>query len=133
MYNEKLKLLKFYIIANIVPILEDFIFGNDIPNSIVIQANVNKSELVGYYEKTDFLPPKWYNELLISNTPKMLVIDRIDLISKEEQLKFLELLRYRKVSTFELPETCVLIVTASTINKDTINKDIYSLVAHINC
>ena len=62
---------------------------------------------------------------------KILVIDKIDSISKEEQVKFIEILKYRKVSTFELPKDIVIIVTANKISKDTINEEIYSLLAHI--
>ena len=52
-------------------------------------------------------------------------------IAKEEQLKFCELLEHRKISTFELPKSCVIIVTANEINKDKINEEIFSLVARI--
>ncbi|MEG1143680.1 MAG: hypothetical protein RSD40_04675 [Bacilli bacterium] len=131
MNNEKSKLLGSYITANVAPILEDFIFGNNIPNSVVIPANINKDELVGHYEETIFLPPKWFSELSITNSLQVLVIDKIDTISKEEQLKFIELLEHRKISTFELPENYAIIVTASLINKDTINEEIFSLVAYI--
>ena len=48
-----------------------------------------------------------------------------------EQLKFCELLEHRKISTFELPKSCVIIVTANEINKDKINEEIFSLVARI--
>ena len=58
-------------------------------------------------------------------------IDNIDSISKEEQLKFSELLEHRKISTFNLPDNCVIIVTAKNINKDTINEEIFSLLARI--
>lgn len=71
------------------------------------------------------------NEILSTNESKFLVIDKIDTILKEEQLKFCELLEYRKISTFELPKNCVIIVTANEINKDKINEEIFSLVARI--
>lgn len=131
MNNEKSKLLSSYITSNVAPILEDFIFGNDIPNSIVIPANISQDQLIGYYDNENYLAPKWFNELLTTNESKVLVIDELDSISKEEQLKFVELLEYRKISTFELPKNCVIIVTAENINKDTISEEIYSLVAHI--
>lgn len=77
------------------------------------------------------MPPKWLNEILSTNASKILVIDKIDAIAKEEQLKFCELLEHRKISTFELPKSCVIIVTANEINKDKINEEIFSLVARI--
>ena len=131
MNNDRNKLLQSYIISNIAPILEDFIFGCDIPNSIIIPANINVEELIGYYENDLYLEPKWFNEITSTTESKILVIDNIDSISIDEQLKFVELLKYRKTSTFELPKNIIIIVTAKNINKNTINEEIYSLVVHI--
>ena len=99
--------------------------------AVVLPANIDAKELNGHYDGTDFMPPKWLNEILSTNESKFLVIDKIDTILKEEQLKFCELLEYRKISTFELPKNCVIIVTANEINKDKINEEIFSLVARI--
>ena len=93
--------------------------------------NIDIKELNGHYEGLDFIPPKWLNEILSSTKNKILVIDRIDTISKEEQLKFVELLKYRKISTFELPKDCLIIITANEINTEKISNEIFSLVAHI--
>ena len=130
MENKK-ELLMSYIKANVAPILVNFISGKDIPGAIVISADVDAKELIGHYDGADYMPPKWYNELVTNNNSKVLVIDLIDSINKEEQLKFIELLEYRKISTFELPKDCVIIVTAKEVNKDKISEEIYSLVAQI--
>ena len=125
------ELLMSYIKSNVAPILVDFIFGKDIPNAIILPADIKNEDLNGHYDKEEFVAPKWYNELVKDNNAKVLIIDLIDTIDKEEQLKFIELLEYRKISTFELPKNCVIIVTAKEINKNTINEEVYSLVAHI--
>ena len=130
MENKK-ELLMSYIKANVAPILVNFISGKDIPGAIVISADVDAKELNGHYDGADYMPPKWYNELVTNNNSKVLVIDLIDSINKEEQLKFIELLEYRKISTFELPKDCVIIVTTKEVNKDKISEEIYSLVAQI--
>lgn len=130
MENKK-ELLMSYIKTNVAPILVNFISGKDIPGAIVISADVDAKELNGHYDGADYMPPKWYNELVTNNNSKVLVIDLIDSINKEEQLKFIELLEYRKISTFELPKDCVIIVTAKEVNKDKISEEIYSLVAQI--
>ncbi len=130
MENKK-ELLLSYIRANVAPILVDFISGNDINGAVVLPANVDVKELNGHYDGADFMPPKWLNEILSTNASKILVIDKIDAIAKEEQLKFCELLEHRKISIFELPKSCVIIVTANKINKDKINEEIFSLVARI--
>lgn len=129
MENKKEMLIS-YIRSNVAPILVDFLSSNDIDGTLILPANIDGKELNGHYDGTNFMPPKWYTELVTNNT-KVLVINLIDSISKEEQLKFIELLKYRKVSTFELPKDCVIIITAKEVNKDTINKEIFSLVAQI--
>ncbi len=121
--KEKRELLSTYISNNVAPILEDFLF--DIPDSVVISADVSSEELL------DINEPEWFRLIKSNSDAKLLVIDRIDSISKDEQVKFLELLKYRKVGTLELPKNCVIIITANEINKNTINEEIYSLVAHI--
>lgn len=130
MENKKEMLLS-YIRANVAPILVDFISGKDINGAVVLPANVDVKELNGHYDGADFMPPKWLNEILSTNGRKILVIDKIDRVSKEEQLKFCELLEHRKISIFELPKDCIIIVTASEINKDKISEEIFSLVARI--
>ena len=130
MKNKK-ELLISYIRANVAPILVDFISGNDISGAVVLPANVDLKELNGHYDGADFMPPKWLNEILSTNTSRILVIDKIDSISKEEQLKFCELLEHRKISTFKLPKNCIILVTANEISKDKINEEIFSLVARI--
>ena len=129
--QDKKEMLLSYIKSNVAPILVDFISGKDLNNAVVLPADIDLKELNGHYDGTDFMPPKWLNEILSTNASKILIIDKIDTISQEEQLKFCELLKYRKISTFELPESCVIIVTANEIKKDKINEEILSLVALI--
>lgn len=129
--EKRRELLMSYIKANVAPILVDFIFGKDIKGAVVLPANIDNKELNGHYDGTYFVPPKWLSEITGTNESKFLIIDKIDTISKEEQLKFCELLEHRKISTFELPKSCVIIVTASVITEDKINEEIYSLVAQI--
>lgn len=131
MNDAKRELLMSYIKSNVAPILVDFIDGNNIPNSVVLPANLEISELNGHYENIEFVSPEWLNKLKNYNTPTILVIDKIDSIPKNEQTKFVEILKYRQVSTFELPKNTVIVVTAEYINENTINEEIYSLVAHI--
>ena len=130
MNDAKRELLMSYIKSNVAPILVDFIEGINIPNSVVLSANLEMTELNGNYDNTEFVSPEWLNKLE-GSTPTILVIDKIDSIPKNEQTKFVEILKYRQVSTFELPKNTVIVVTAKEINENTINEEIYSLVAHI--
>lgn len=129
--QEKKEMLLTYLKSNVAPVLVDFLSINDFDFAVTIPANIDIKELNGHYEGLDFIPPKWLNEILSSTKNKMLVIDKIDTISKEEQLKFVELLKYRKILTFELPKDCLIIITANEINTEKISNEIYSLVACI--
>lgn len=131
MMENKRELLLSYIKSNVAPILVDFLSANDIKNAVILPADIDSKELNGHYDGVDFLPPKWMSEILGTNASKILIIDKIDSVSKEEQLKFCELLEHRKISTFSLPENCVILVTANEVNKDKISEEIYSLVAQI--
>ena len=131
MNDTKRELLMNYIKCNVVPILVDFIDGESIPDSVILPANCEITELNGHYDNTKFDSPEWLKKLENANTPTILVIDKIDSIPKNEQTKFVEILKYRQVSTFELPKNTVIVVTAKEINENTINEEIYSLVAHI--
>ena len=130
MNDAKRELLMSYIKSNVAPILVDFIDGSSIPNSVVLPADLEISELNGHYDNMEFVSPEWLNKLE-GSTPTILVIDKIDSIPRNEQTKFVEILKYRQVSTFELPKNTVIVVTAKEINENTINEEIYSLVAHI--
>ena len=127
----KKEMLLSYIKSNVTPVLVDFISGSDLKNAVVLPANIDISELNGHYNGTDFIPPTWFNDILNTNVNRILIIDKIDTTNKEEQLKFCELLQYRKISTFELPNECRIIVTAHEINENKINEEIFSLVAQI--
>ena len=129
--KERYKMLLSYIKSNVAPILVDFISSNEITGAVVLPANIDRRELNCHYDGLDFVPPNWLKEIINSNDRKVLVIDNIDTISKNEQLKFCELLKYRKISTFNLPDSCTIIITANEINSDNINEEVFSLVARI--
>lgn len=120
-----------YIKTNITPILTDIELEKDFEGNVILPADIDKKELNGHYVGKEFKPPKWFEEVTRTNKSKALIIEKIDTISKEEQLKFCELLEHRKISTFELPKNCVILLTAKEINKEKISEEIYSLVAKI--
>lgn len=127
--KEKQELLNSYIKTNVAPILVDFLDGKDIPNAVLLPATIDKTELNGHYEKQEFCPPIWLKHLLEEDEKIILVIDKIDSIPKEEQLKFIEILKYKQVSTFEIPNDYRIVLTAKELNK--VAKEIQSLIAII--
>lgn len=129
--EERLEMITSYIKENIVPLLIENI-SSDIftRNAVILPADIDMNELNGHYEEIDFLPPNWYQELqkYKEDNYSFLVISNLSNLSKEEQLKFGEILKYKKVGIFELPKNCVIIITAQNI-KETISNEIYSMVA----
>ena len=133
MNRERFNLLENYIKSGISPLLVQNIPSNSFKNSVVIKANIDRSELNGHYENIDFCPPLWYKELLEKSkiNTTVLVIENINEIKLEEQTKFIEILKYKKISTFELPKNCLVIVTCSDLSTNKINEEVYSLLAQI--
>lgn len=127
MDNKRLELLNAYIKSNVAPILIEKmpkeVFHE---NAVIIESTIDKTHLNGHYEGIKYLPPNWFKEL---EKKDILVIHQLSSISKNEQKKFVEILKYRKVSTFDLPKRCVIIITCDDSSK--ISEEIYSLVAHI--
>lgn len=133
MNKEKINLLKNYIKSGISPLLVQDVSTNSFENTVVINSNIDVSELNGHYEDVEFCPPYWYKELLNKSKESVvvLVIDKINEIPLKEQTKFIELLKYKKISTFELPKNCIIIVTCSDLTNKKINEEVYSLLAQI--
>lgn len=133
MNKERLNLLENYIKSGVSPLLVQTIPSNSFNNSVIIKSNIDRSELNGHYENTDFCPPLWYKELLDKSktNTSVLVIENINEIPLEEQTKFIEILKYKKISTFEFPKNCLVIVTCSDLTANKINEEVYSLLAQI--
>lgn len=117
------ELLTNFIKTNVSCILVDFINSEDILNSVIIK-NIN--DLNPYYEGINYIMPNWYNEL---NNKKFLVIDKIDKYNDLEQLKFIELIKYRQIDTNKINDNIVIIITTDNIKK--VNQEILDLVAVI--
>ena len=133
MNNEKIIMLESYIKSGISPILLEEISTEIFNNAVILEAECDDSLLNGYYEGINFVAPEWYNNILekSNNTNSLLVINGLNKISEEEQLKFLELFKYKKISTFDLPKNCVIVVTCSNLEESPIVEEIYSLLVHI--
>ena len=54
MNKERLNLLENYIKSEVSPLLVQNIPSNSFNNSVIIKSNIDRSELNGHYENTDF-------------------------------------------------------------------------------
>lgn len=127
--ENRLELLKTYLKANIAPILIENVSSSLFEDAKVIPANIDIKELNGHYEGIDFVPPKWFSDL-VNKKNKFLIIDKLSQIPKTEQKKFIEILKYRKVSVFEFPNNLVIVITSDKLNNN-IDEEVLSLVTII--
>lgn len=125
--------LKKLLLLNEYPILVEDIPNELFKNSVILNYDCDVSLLNGHYEGVNFVAPEWYNILTekCKDGLTLLIINSINSLNKEEQLKFVEILKYRKISTFELPKNCSIIVTAYNLEDKLIAEEIYSLVAYV--
>lgn len=126
----KKEMFEAYIKSGINALLLEDVKSDAFKNSVIIESNCDVSLLNGHYENEKFVAPAWYLDL-VNNKKNLLIIDNINDVSEYEQGKFVEILRYRKVSTFDLPKNCVVVATCSNIKENPINEEVYSLMVHI--
>ena len=123
--------LRNLLLLNEYPILLKNIPDDLFENAVILSNDCDVSLLNGHYEGINFVAPDWYNVLLekCKHEHSILIINGINNSPKAEQLKFVEILKYRKISTFELPKNCSIIVTAYYMENKPVAEEIYSLVA----
>ena len=128
-----LESLKKLLMLNEYPILVEDIPNELFENSVILNNDCDISLLNGHYEDVNFVAPDWYDILIekCKDGRALLIINGINNIDKEEQLKFVEILKYRKISTFDLPKNCSIIITAYDIKNKPVAEEIYSLVASV--
>lgn len=130
MKSERMENLEGLIKSGINTILLEDMPASIFSESVILNADCDMFNLNGHYEGIDFKAPDWYYKLINLSEP-ILVISNINSINPVEQRKFIEILKYRKVSTFDLPKNTIILVTANNLKENKINEEVYSLLAHI--
>lgn len=130
MKSERMEMLEGLLKSKVSPVLIENFPASIFTDAVIIDSNCSIEELNGHYEGVDFCPPEWYKNLE-NLSEKILVISNINKIPESEQKKFVEILKYKKVSTFDLPDNTIILVTASNLEENKINEEVYSLMAHI--
>ena len=130
MNSDRIKMLEGILKSGISPILLEDFPVSVFQDAVILESNCDVSELNGHYEGMEFCPPEWYKKLT-SKDNAVLVINNINKIPTDEQIKFVEIFKYNKISTIELPKNCIVIAIASNLKENPINEQVYSLMAHI--
>ena len=134
MNKEQVDLLGEYIkVGKSVVLVEEIPESVIEKGAVVINSDCTKTELMGGYDNLEYVAPEWYTKLMDSSkthTP-VLIIKDINKIPEEEQRKFIELFKYKKMYVNKLPENCMIFVTYSNLKENPINEEVYSFMVHI--
>lgn len=130
MQREKINTLETYLNSGLTNILIENVKKEIFEDEIILNYDIPVEELNGHFEGINFEPPSWYKEL-IDNNKKILVINDINKLEYNEQTKFIEILKYKKISTFLLPNDLVVIVLVNNLKENKINEEVYSLLAFV--
>lgn len=133
MNKEKLEILKDYLKLGEFPILIEDTYKDIFKNSILLANDCKIEDLNGHYEGVDFCPPDWYTKLLeqAKKTRPVLMIRNVNKIDINGQTKFIEILKYKKISTFDLPKNTLIVLTVTDLDSNKLNEEVVSLVAII--
>ena len=127
-------LLELYIKNYVAPILVESAEDFDLKKGIEINGNCDMAELQESVDDNgEYQLPNWF-KILVDNSDKertLLIIKNITDCEEDDQMKFYELLKYRKLNTTKLPDNCVIIATCDNLKEKPINPCLYSLMAHI--
>lgn len=83
--------------------------------STIIESTISSKSLGIINTDKGPKAPSWFYEIVKGNGSRQIIINNIDLIDKESQEKFYELLKYRAISDVELPVDCKIIVLATDL------------------
>lgn len=106
------------------------------PNSAKIDANCDDSDLMCTYQQEtgEKILPKWHQELVEKSTNRycMLLVQNINEVTPEKQLRFKEILKYGSINGEKVPKNCIIIVTHSDLKQKPIIETIACLLAKID-
>lgn len=131
MSSEELEHLKEFMKHTDYPILVNNLPSELYEGAVTLESDIDVSLLNGHYEGINYEAPQWF-KVLEENAKlgtSLLIINGIDELDEDEQMKFGEIFKYRKISTFEIPTNVKIIVTAN--HKGKVVEEIYSLLVHI--
>lgn len=101
-----------------------FVFKGD---EVILDSSVSVDELC---EKNN-MPPTWYSKLNDASGRPVLIIENINSIPENEQVKFMDIIKYKKTGVYDLPKNTLILITCSSNAEYKINSNILSLVMHI--
>ena len=129
--KNKLQRLKFFMKENKLPILVDFDVLDSFNDAIVIEGNITKNDLYGIYVNGEYFEPKWYTNLKkVDSKNRVLIINNLSLCSKQEQKKFIPILKDKEYNNFKLlKDTIILVINKGSM--ELIDNEVLSYLIRI--
>lgn len=124
--NLKLKLNKILSNNKSWPIILEGLDAKLIKDAVIINADINSQDLGIKIDDNGYVYPAFITELENSKN-KILVIDKLDEISVEEQEKFYGLIKYKGINGYKFPKETQIIITTKTNGLSKISEDIVNL------
>ena len=88
---------------------------DDFKNYTLIEADIPSQDLGAINTASGVKFPKWLESIQSGKSSKKIIINNIDSLDVELQEKFYELLKYKTISSMDLPKDCTIIVLANNI------------------
>ena len=83
--------------------------------ALIFNATIDSKELAVLNTQNGLKYPDWYVAIAKRKGLRQLIIADVDKISKEEQEKFYEMLKYKQISGVDLPKNTEIIVLAKNL------------------
>ena len=88
-----------------------------IENSLILPFNIPSKNMAIMNTADGLKYPEWFKILIDNRSSHQIVIQNIDRLSKPDQHKFYELIKYRTISNISLPSDCGVIVSYTNIDQ----------------
>ena len=109
---EKTKISEIISLSKTSPVLAVGFNANVFGDSTIIEANIPSKSLGIVNTAKGLKTPKWFFDVVKGKSSHQIIINNIDSIDKEMQEKFYEILKYKTISSVDLPKDCNIIVLA---------------------
>ena len=96
------------------PLLIDGVNFSESDSAVILPSTIESKDLGIVANENGYTYPQWLNSLQEKASLKKrvyLVIDSINNISVDEQLKFYEILKYRAISSVKIPDNVQVLLT----------------------
>lgn len=115
------------------PILVNDVKFNNNGLDVVIDSKISIDELNDKFVDGKYVTPNWYNDLVNKSKERKtaLVIENINDIDEVAQAKFIDIIKYKKIGLYKLPENIAIFITYNTSSEYKLNDNIASLVMYM--